>query len=606
MGWHQQTFSALLAAWLSTTAAAQGWTDSLLNIIQQLPEDTSKVRVLNELSWELNKTDPAEARKRATQALQLARRLDDDFGKPAALNRIGNTYLVEGHYVEALTHYLAALRLWEELAATSRDRKVQLGQAHALNNVGLVHYYQADYDQAMRYYNRALNIRESIGDSAGIAMSQNNIGILYSINGDHNNALRYHRKALAYRESLGDLPGMGASYTNIGNAYQGLNQYALQFDYFNKALALYEKLGDLPGVANSRIELGKASLYMEDYPAAVSYFSQGLLEAKQLSYRDNVKEAYVGLANAYQALGDFERAFDNLTQFILVKDSLLNEARAKQIAELQTQYETEKKEKEIAVKNLKITQQRRDITLVAGASFMLLLAVVVFALYRNRRTRHRALKEIREAKLASLKSLMDKHFIFGSLHSIDALLMRHDMASASDYLTKYAKLIRMVLDMANQPEGSLEDELSLCKTYLELERLRLDNGFNYEFSIDSALDASHVMFPSMLLQPLVENAVKHGMGSLDPEGLRRGLISVSVERIGDRLVSRVSDNGKGLLPKAPNEQHRSYSARGIAERVRIYNNVRKNKAAFAIRDNHPGVTAELTIPLVTIRKTEAA
>jgi LytS/YehU family sensor histidine kinase len=104
----------------------------------------------------------------------------------------------------------------------------------------------------------------------------------------------------------------------------------------------------------------------------------------------------------------------------------------------------------------------------------------------------------------------------------------------------------------------------------------------------------------MLLQPLVENAVKHGVGSLSgDEAGKKGLIRVAINKEKDKLLCTVTDNGKGLgFTGTKEKSHRSYSGKGIIERVRVYNTLGKNKASFMLKDNNPGVSAILTLPYI--------
>jgi hypothetical protein len=332
---------------------------------------------------------------------------------------------------------------------------------------------------------------------------------------------------------------------------------------------------------------------------------------KNYNRPEYLKDCYYNLSLLDSLEGDWKNSLNYFKLYTITNDSLFNRKKSQQMARDQVKYETDKKQGEIEIlnkdnelKGLRIQQQSKNILLIIAAAVLLLLCAGGFLYYRDKRIKRDALKQISEAKLSSLKSLMDKHFIFSSLHSIDTFLLNNDSEAASDYLVKYSKLIRTILEMSNQAEVSLDEEVSLCKSYLDLEKIRYDYCFDYNFSIDPNISLQHTQFPSMLLQPLVENAVKHGIGSL--AGDKNGFIRIGIEKQADKLVCIVKDNGKGLgFTDTTAKGHRSYSGKGIIERVRVYNTLAKNKASFVLKDNNPGVSAILTLPYIARKQAVA-
>ena len=157
--------------------------DSLQNLLEAAKADTNKVKILNELCWEYKNSVPDKALKYGKQALQLAQVLLENSissktvihckkAKAISLNHIGVVYDYQGNYETALSYYLKALKINEEL----NDRK---SIAAGLNNVGIIHYYQGENYKAFDYYMQALKIRKELGDEKGIAVSLNNIGLVH-------------------------------------------------------------------------------------------------------------------------------------------------------------------------------------------------------------------------------------------------------------------------------------------------------------------------------------------------------------------------------------------------------------------------------------------
>jgi sensor histidine kinase YesM len=173
--------------------------------------------------------------------------------------------------------------------------------------------------------------------------------------------------------------------------------------------------------------------------------------------------------------------------------------------------------------------------------------VFIFSLamgYRIRnveKEKHVIEKEIISLKLTALKAQMNPHFIFNSLNSIRAYVISNETRKASDYITKFARLIRLILNFSALQRISLESELSALKLYVELEQMRYRDDYGYVVSIDPVLDVKSILVPPLLLQPYVENALIHGLAP--KQGTKR--LELILEKEGTRLKATIRDNGVG-------------------------------------------------------------
>lgn len=148
-----------------------------------------------------------------------------------------------------------------------------------------------------------------------------------------------------------------------------------------------------------------------------------------------------------------------------------------------------------------------------------------------------------EKELSSLRSQMNPHFLFNSLSSINDYIMHEEPQLASRYLTKFSKLMRMILNNSKEKMITLEDEINAIELYVEMENLRFRNKFGFDLQVDPDLDRLQIMIPSMLIQPYIENSIKHGIRYLDDGGL----IALQIEGQGEELHIRVEDNGIGRI-----------------------------------------------------------
>ncbi len=231
----------------------------------------------------------------------------------------------------------------------------------------------------------------------------------------------------------------------------------------------------------------------------------------------------------------------------------------------------------------------------AIAAFTLLAAVLIggtfFAVYRNRQQRRtRDLewsKQLTEAELKAIRAQLNPHFLFNALNSIQNLVSQDKNDAANSYIRKLSKLLRQVLSSSEKQFHELGQEMELTRLYIELEQLR------YAFSSDVVVDddvSESTLVPVMLLQPYVENAIKHGVASME----EKGKISVHVSRASGKLVIEILDNGPGLTE--PNA-----SSSGIhlgRERIRNLNNLYSGEASVEIKDrtDTSGVRVTITLP----------
>ncbi len=214
--------------------------------------------------------------------------------------------------------------------------------------------------------------------------------------------------------------------------------------------------------------------------------------------------------------------------------------------------------------------------------FYLLVLIGVFSfIYYYFRSRELALRketaikdELRSLEKAALQSQMNPHFIFNSLNSIQNFIMSNDKMAAMDYLGRFAKLIRLTLNASNENTIPLYDEIQMLEYYLSLEKLRFKSKFDYEIIISDDTDVHNTYLPPMLMQPLAENAVKHGMNGIH-EG---GVIEVRIGKKAGRLFIVVRDNGPMLgINMIPNtnqaseecKKHRSLGMRITGKRLNM-------------------------------------
>ena len=229
-----------------------------------------------------------------------------------------------------------------------------------------------------------------------------------------------------------------------------------------------------------------------------------------------------------------------------------------------------------------------------GVQLYWLIILLAFAhqyYLRYQASEHRTLdleRQIAEARLEALKRQVHPHFLFNTLHTIAGLVRAKEPRQAVGMIAGLSDLLRASLDTSNQQEMSLREEVEILKRYLAIEKVRFSDRLRIEFDIEP--DALDVCVPTLILQPLVENAVRHGLSSMPAEGL----IRVHAQRRNGDLQIEISDNGNGL-PTFPDAQARENIGIGNA-RARLKALYGDRQSLELVTCQEGGVLVRLKIP----------
>ena len=173
-----------------------------------------------------------------------------------------------------------------------------------------------------------------------------------------------------------------------------------------------------------------------------------------------------------------------------------------------------------------------------------------------------------ELEMQALRAQMNPHFIFNSLNSINRFILQNDRLQASEYLTKFSKLVRMILQNSQASLITLESELDALGLYLEMEALRFNYHFTYKISVPKDLDIEVLKVPPLIIQPYVENAIWHGLMHKE----EKGQLDIEISQESDHLYFKVTDNGIGRkraseLASKSATKHKSMGLKITAHRI---------------------------------------
>lgn len=580
----------------------------------------------------------------ANRALELTRRLANKKTEADCHFTIGHVYYLRQDRREAESHYIAALNLF-------RLVNDPYNTAVALNNIGIIHQQRADYPEAFRLFNESLKIAESMQHRELLLANYNDMATALVSNHDYQKALTSLFKALEVMggsDSLkvrGDIEaniaavylylddtvnakkhfanalkisGRDEAFTSPGSVINNLSHlYSLQHAYkqsielIHRAINASIRSQDSSAVALSYTSLGKVYLEMSkdtnrtNWPDSLLNLQAEVLQQRAAGYLnkatnyyrkkgiyEHLHEGFRLLAEAQDSTGDYKAALVNYRNYVSARDSAINLEKIKAFAEMKSQFEIEKNES--------LAKARLQSWLIIGGVIILAIALVFYFYRRKENSRFKL--ELSALKQEALNAQMSDHFIGNTMDSINAFIGQNDQQSASKYLILFSRLIRKVLENSSLKLIPLSEDIDVLRSYIELEKLRFSDGFDYSIVIDASIDAGNTLVPPMVLQVLAENGIKHGLTKR--EG---GQLSVKIDRKGNTIVCQVADNGAGREATTGSfGKDRKSMGSSLAKRLLQATSRNKELVAFEIRDivdhnNMPAGTAvEFTLPYIPV------
>lgn len=346
------------------------------------------------------------------ESLKISEETGDKKRGAKTSNNLGLVYMTQSNYADALKYHLKSLKLKEEIQKEHPDDSGnKKGIASSYNNIGSIYMYEQNFEEALEYYFKSLQIRQDLKDKKGLAEVYNNIGSVYTQQKNYSKALDYNNNALALKQELGDKKGMATTYTNIGTIYEKEGNFEEALKYHVESLRFNRESSNKNGVATSYFNIGSTYKSLKMYNQSSENLNKSLELAKELGAKRIIQECYEGLSEVNYTLKNFDRAYDYHKLFSDIKDSIFNETKANQIAELGTKYESEKKQKEIELLTKQnelseLKNHRNQIAIYSvggGLGLVLILALVSLNAYRQKRKDNKLLefqnKEISLQKL---------------------------------------------------------------------------------------------------------------------------------------------------------------------------------------------------------------
>jgi class 3 adenylate cyclase/lipopolysaccharide biosynthesis regulator YciM len=418
--------------------------------------DTGAVNALLQLSKEKLATAPDSTISLAMQASDMAEKINFKKGKALALKNIGLGYYYQGKFIETLDYWTQSLMLYEDLkdetgisnllnnlsavyndqgddvraldfALRSLSIAEKLGDKlrimSALNSVGTIYYNQSEgtiktnkevnQDKALKYLSMALPLCEQLGNTEAFGIISENIGEIYFKKGNYNKAMEYYKKAV---DVLKNNPNAPFALNGIGKIYRDKGDFDQALKFHNEALQLAQKLDVQQRVVESLEGLANAYEKKGDLNTALNYFVRAATLASDIKSNHNLKDLYSEMASTYEKAGDYKSAYLYQTLFGSIKDTLFNESTEKKLGVLQSEFDLQKKQNEIAIltkdKDLQAISIKRQKfaknAFMIGLLLAFTIALLIYRNYLNKAKTHKILNQQKDEIEGLLLNILPK------------------------------------------------------------------------------------------------------------------------------------------------------------------------------------------------------
>ncbi len=627
-----------------------GQDDQEYKRISKLPDNTSKIFEWINAANKISETAPKIAFTYAEEAYLLSVKLKNTRGEAYSYNTLGALYYSNQKYEKSIEYYRKAIILFEgngqekgyfnsikyigaayennkewNLAITSYDQFLILAKQKGNNDEiifahnGLARCYKANNDikKAEFHLKEVFNLENKRNNTIGLVNASDNLGNFYESINDSAKAFKYFDSTLSYSNSINYSQGVNTSYQSKNKFYSKRGNDVQQMQVQQQALEANDVNQNIQGFNQSNLEIGKLNLKQNNPQLAIPYLKKTINLSSEIGELESKEEALLAISKAYTDLGDYKSAVESMQALLLLRDSIQEEKNKQALISLNLSLELEQKEKEFNLmldnaqlnndklaletqneKNKNLSKLYIIYALIAG---ILILTISSILIIRSNKARTRANMLL---ELKSLRSQMNPHFIFNSLNSINGFIAKNDDRSANKYLSRFSQLMRRVLDNSKNDWIALEDEIKTIELYLELEHLRFEDQFTYTFEVNKneSIDLEVLKIPPMILQPLIENSIWHGIRYLDKMGVLNIICTITEQGI----EWIIEDNGIGRTKsqemKTDNQKnHQSTGMKNIHERIEILNTIHKTSISLSISDLNEiekmGTRAVLFIPI---------
>lgn len=521
------------------------------------------------------------------KALDLKKELGYDLELARNYMNIGIVYKDKGLFNKAMENYFNALEKVEK----DNNKK---GIAMCNFNIGTLHIEQKNFEKALIYFEKTLKISEEIKSILGVAKSYNSIGLIYKELKKYPEATENLLKSIEVCEKIGDKKEIANGYMNIGSVYLDQQLYKKAKDYYEKALIIKKEIGDIKGeslthsaLAALNIKLAKKAtlenIKKHHLTQAIEHGNAAVTESAKIKAIPTENKAAEILMEAYNLMGNYKKAMEFAQLYITTNDSLFTTEKLKSIQEIETKYETEKKNveiKELQIKDLENQNIKKIFIVVIGFLFVITVLLIIFFRQKSKSNKLLNLKNYQLNKLnetqSRLMSIISHDLkaplaaFFSITSSLKAKIDTMDKAAITNYFNRMlnsALAVRLQLD--NMLVWSIAQNTKITvnkstfnlsvitqKVLVILEEFSREKSVQLHNSIDENMEThTDEKLLSIVLNNIITNAIKFSNNDSQVEILATQENSKSTIAVKDYGCGISKEDMAGLFNGESNMQH---------------------------------------------------
>ncbi len=589
----------------------------------QLSESTQELH--GAVSGYVNAAYVLEVEGKLFEAIELIKRADRLPLKKDSIVNMGSGYFnlaVIYHKMgqpDSASHYI------KKVIEIDRSAENLSGMVHNLQFLVDLELRSGKLEDAKKYCEDCLALSKQANYKRGEGMCLYSTAFTEFQAGNLTDALTRINESIDIYLDRKDSTKMGQLLRLKANIISKSDQASAE-QLYNEAIEYGKKSKNVLQLCKSGIELAGFHLEKNNFTKANQTINNVKAWAEGKDFTD-IEEELLDLQYEMEK----NRGNLSLANQVLEQKNQFKEQKIKDLFEAQSNsanqyyeiFEIERELQDVAHENEinQLEARRKSNIYISIGGFLLLTSVLGYFAFQNQKNRNVILKKtaeeeklisnnrVLEKELDALRSQMNPHFLFNSLNSINDYIMHQEPRVASKYLTKFSKLMRTILNNSKKKFVTIQEELEAVNLYMEMEQLRFSGKFEYELNVDNRIDKDAVMIPAMLIQPYLENSVKHGIKHLND---KKGKINVNIDQIeNSRIKIQIKDNGIGRkrsqeIKHVLDRNRKSYGLEITTDRVHILNQIYDVDADLKYIDLEDPTGTEVILSLTPIKNEKPA
>lgn len=550
--------------------------DTLIQWVNTHPHnDSTRIHCMHRISYLLSETDVNKSFAYYEMVSKLSDSLHFTYGMSLASINLGILLSSAGNFEASTKAFFNAV----DLARLCGARRLE---AVSLNNIGENFATLKDFDKCRQYALEAIEINSAIKAWRGVALNYELLNRCDLEQGLYDEAKKNLDKGMPYAIQTNENYVLSQFYVGYGKLHAIHNRNDSASYYFDKAISSAKESHDIRNEFQAYLAEAK---YMKHIPGQekTTLLTKALQLAEQTHFAEGRSKAAEQLSAEYNELKKLDSSMFFYRMYRRISDSLFSENNRRNVVVNESQWTIKKKELENSTLIELTNAQKRQIAFknillfLTGIGFMLAI-FITFLLYKSFQAKKlkdasQYKQKIAETEMQALQAQMNPHFFFNSLNSIENFIMQNEKKLASDYLNKFARFVRSILDSSYTDLIELNKDIESLQLYIDLEQLRFNNKFIYCCQVDPQIVQGDYHVPALLVQPFLENAINHGIGPSERTDLK---ICLKVKLIDNMIHYIIQDNGIGrdqskIYNQINKPFHKSVGMKLTQDRINIFN-----------------------------------